>query len=107
MLPLVMALLLMLVQAAVYFHSQAVATTAANKAVDVARLVDGTSEEGTHSAEEFLTQNAGGLHDRRVVVQRAGTKVTATVSGRVVSVLFGVPLHLTVVVSAPTEQAAP
>jgi hypothetical protein len=106
-LPLAMALLLVLVQAAVYFHSQAVATTAAHKAVDAARLVDGTELEGTHDAQEFLAQNADGLQDRDVVVRRAGDVATATVSGRVVSVLFGVPLHLTVVVSAPIEQAAP
>lgn len=107
MLPLVMTLLLVLVQAAVFFHSQAVATTAAHKAVDAARLGDGTSEDGTHTAEEFLTQNADGLRDRTVAVHRTGDEATATVSGRVVSVLFGVPMHLTVVVSAPIERPAP
>lgn len=103
--PLVMLLLMVVVQAGVYFHTQAVATTAAREAVDAARVANGTTAAGSATAKEFLDQSGQALENRHVEVARDGTIATATVSGGVASVLFGVPFRVSVTVSAPLERA--
>lgn len=101
--PLVMALLMLVVQAALYFHTQAVATAAARKALAGARLDGGTASAGEDKARAFLAQAGAGLNDVQVHVTREQATAEAAVSGRVTSVLFGVPLHISVVVRAPVE----
>jgi Flp pilus assembly protein TadG len=105
--PLVMLLLMVIVQAGIYFHTQAVATTAAREAVDAARVSGGSPAAGSATAGEFLSQSGRALEDRHVAVSRTPTLATATVSGRVASVLFGFPFHVSVTVSAPLERVTP
>jgi Flp pilus assembly protein TadG len=105
--PLVMLLLMVVVQAGLYFHTQAVATTAARKAVDAARVSGGSSAAGVATADEFLGESGRSLDHPRVAVVRSRGSATSTVSGRVVSVLFGIPLTVSVTVSAPVEQVTP
>ena len=107
LLPVVMLLLMVVVQAGIYFHTRAVATTAARKAVTAARVEDGTGPDGQQAAEQFLDQNGAALHSRQVTVTRSATTATASVSGEVASVLFGVPFSVTVTVDAPVEQVTP
>ena len=105
LLPVVMLLLMVVVQAGVYFHTRAVATTAARKAVTAARIEDGRPADGQQAAEQFLDQNGAALRARQVTVTRSDT--TATVSGDVASVLFGVPFSVSVTVDAPAERMTP
>lgn len=105
--PLLMLLLMVVVQAGIYFHTQAVATTAARKAVDAARVSGGSPAAGESTADAFLDQSGHALGHRHVVVTRSGTNLKATVSGQVASVLFGAPLRVTVDASAPIEQVTP
>lgn len=107
LLPLMMLLLMLVVQAGIYFHTRAAAVAAARKAVTSARLDGGSATEGTGVAEQFLDENAGALTARRVTVTRTGGVATATVSGNVASVLFGIPFTLSVTVDAPVEQVSP
>ena len=107
LLPVVMLLLMSVVQAGIYFHTRAVATTAARKAVTAARIEDGTGGDGQLVAEQFLDQNGAALLSQAVNVTRSDSTATATVSGDVASVLFGFPFSVTVTVDAPVERVMP
>ncbi len=116
-LPVALVLLLLVVQAGLYFHTQAAATLAARKAVEVARRPsDGRSPPSDtlqHNAaaqmeaEAFLRQSAGALLEPRVLTWRDTRTATVEVDGHVASVLFGVRLPLHVVVHAPVEAVTP
>jgi len=103
LLPLMMLLLMVVVQTGLWFHTRAVMATAANKGVDVARVDGGTAADGKHATEAFLI-NAGALRDPAVDVERGIDTATVTVTGRVVSLMFGAPLTITVTEQAPVER---
>lgn len=107
LMPLVMLLLMLVVQAGLYFHTRAVAVTAARKAVAVASSDGGTTEAGQSAAARFLDQNGAALAHRHVDVTNDGTTAKVRVSGDVASVVFGVPFGVTVVVDAPVERVTP
>ncbi len=102
--PLMVMLFMVVVQFGVYFHTRAVATTAAHQAVDNARILDGTADAGTAAATQFLDQNAGALRDRDVSVERTDTAVRVTVTGEVLSLIPFASFPLDVTVSAPVER---
>ena len=106
LLPLMILLLMVVVQVGIWFHTRAVMVTAANKGVDAARLEDGTAAEGRTVTEDFL-RHAGALRDDTIDVDRGAETASVTVSGRVVSLLFGVPLDITATAEAPVEQVTP
>jgi Flp pilus assembly protein TadG len=106
--PLVMALLLLVVQAGLYFHTRAVAQTAAHKGLDALRVEHGTEPAARATTEEFLDRNAGGLEASTVDVQRDGDQAEVVVTGDVVSLLFGAQLFpIRVTATAPIEQVTP
>ncbi len=107
LLPLLMLLLMLVVQAGIYFHTRAVATTAARKAVATASAENGSASDGELAASQFLRQNATTLQHPHVTVTRDGSTARVTVSGDVASVVFGVPFSVTVVVDAPVERVTP
>jgi Flp pilus assembly protein TadG len=102
--PLMVLLLMVVVQFGIYFHTRAVATTAAHQAADNARILDGTAEAGSAAATQFLDQNAGALRDQDVSVERSDTDVTVTVTGEVLSLIPFASFPLDVTVSAPVER---
>jgi Flp pilus assembly protein TadG len=107
-LPVVMLLLMLVVQAGVYFHTSAVATTAAHKGLDALRVEEGSAPAARAATEGFLDSNAPALETRAVAVDRSGDRAEVTVSGEVVSLVFGVdlfPVHVTA--TAPIEQVTP
>lgn len=104
-LPIVMLLLMLVVQAGVYFHTRAVATTAAHKGLDALRVEEGSPSAAHAATEDFLDRNAPALEARAVGVDRTGGTAEVTVSGDVVSLIFGVDLFpVRVTASAPIEQ---
>lgn len=105
--PVMMLLLMVVVQAGIYFHTRAVAVTAARKAVTAARVESGSAPDGHQAADQFLEQNGAALTNRRVDVTRSDTTATVTVSGDVASVMFGVPFTVTITVDAPVERVTP
>lgn len=106
LMPLMMLLLMAVVQTGLWFHTRAVMATAANKGLDAARIEGGTDTDGRAAANEFL-QHSGALNERSIDVSRSTDTVTVTVSGRVVSLVFGAPLPISVNVEAPLEQVQP
>ncbi|MCB0996113.1 MAG: pilus assembly protein, partial [Acidimicrobiales bacterium] len=57
-------LLLMVVQVGVWYHTRAVAQTAARHGLDHVRTINGSPSEGIDVASEFLDQSGGGLENR-------------------------------------------
>lgn len=106
LLPLMILLLMVVVQVGIWFHTRAVMVTAANKGVDAARLEDGTAADGRIATEDFL-RHAGALRSDTIEVDRGAETASVTISGRVVSLLFGVPLDVTATAEAPVEQVTP
>ena len=107
-LPVVMLLLMLVVQAGVYFHTQAVATTAANKGLDALRVETGTAHAATDTTSRFLDRHAPALRSSDIDAARTGDTAQVTVSGDVVSLVFGVDLFpVRVTASAPVEQVTP
>jgi hypothetical protein len=100
-------LLMVIVQVALWFHTRAVATTAARHGLDQVRVLDGDPTAGEATARQFLDQGAGGLHDRSISAQRSATEASVTVHGTVVSVIPGIDLPVTVRVSGPVERLVP
>jgi Flp pilus assembly protein TadG len=105
--PVMMLLLTSVVQAGIYFHTRAVAVSAARKAASVAAEDGSSAGQGRAAATEFLAENGGALLHRSVVVTRTGTAADATVHGSVESVLIGVPFTVTVHVEQPVEVVTP
>ena len=106
--PIVMLLLMLVVQAGIYFHTRAVAVTAAHKGTDAVRVEDGSIHAGEAATEGFLDRNAPALGERNVEVRRDADRAEVTVTGQVVSLMFGVdlfPVHVTA--QAPIEQVTP
>lgn len=100
-------LLMMVVQVGVWYHTRAVAQTAARHGLDHVRTIDGSPEDGIAVANEFLAQSGGGLDGARVDATRTAEESTVTITGRVVSILPGVSFAITVTVDAPTERIEP
>ena len=82
-------LLLMVVQVGVWYHTRAVAQTAARHGLDHVRTINGSPSAGIDVASEFLNQSGGGLENRNVDATRTAAVSSVTVSGRVVSILPG------------------
>lgn len=100
-------LLLMVVQVAVWYHTRAVAQTAARHGLDHVRVLHGDPDQGVAVTREFLAQSGTGLHEPQVNVTRTVELSTVSVSGNVVSVLPGVSFTVSVTVDAPTERIEP
>lgn len=103
--PILTLLLMLVIQAGIYFHTRAVATTAASKGVDALRVDGGTPAAGRDATEQFLDRNAPALDRRTVEAARTGGRAEVSVSGQVVSLVFGIDLFpIQVRQTAPVEQ---
>src|SRR5919106_1892680 len=77
--PGVLFLIMLAVQAGLYWHANQRAEAAADRAASVAARVDGTQASGESAGWAFL--EAAPLSDANVSVNRATTRAEATVSG--------------------------
>lgn len=101
--PILMTVLLTVLQVAIWYHGQSVATAAAQHGLDAARVPSGTSDAGRTTVEQFVDQ-VGGLGITDVVVDRSAVEVSVTVRGRVQALVpfFTVPVSVTL--EAPVER---
>lgn len=81
--PLCVAVILGIVQYALFAHATGLAHQAATAAVSEARRDGGTPEAGRRSAQDFLDSSTGLLKAPSVTVTRGATTATATVTGTV------------------------
>jgi TadE-like protein len=99
----VVLLLFFCVQFGIWFYGRQVAASAAQHAVDAARVERGTAAAGEATGHEYLDQ-VGGLDTATVSVNRTTAIVTATVTGDPPSILGFFHVGVTVTVTGPVER---
>jgi Flp pilus assembly protein TadG len=101
--PIFMTVLFTVLQIAIWYHGQSVATAAAQHGLDAARVPSGTTAAGEATVQQFVDQ-VGGLGVTDVVVERSAEEVSVTVRGEVQSLVpfFSVPVSVTL--DAPVER---
>ena len=99
----VVLLVFFCMQFGLWFYGRQVAGSAAQHALDAARVESGTAGAGEVTGHEFLDQ-VGGLDEATVSVARTDETVTATVSGEPVSILGFFHVGVTATVTGPVER---
>src|SRR5262245_39931185 len=90
---------MMLIQAAMYFHSRSVAASAARHGLEATRVAFGSEGAGTAAAQDYLDQAGGPLEHTSVAASRSPTVASVTVQGDVSSVIPALGFPVTVTVS--------
>lgn len=106
--PLLLLMVMLIVQFALWSHASHVAQAAAAQGLGAARTVVGTGADGAREASELLAQLAGGpLAAPLVETTRGPTSVTVTVSGTVTPVVPFLVLPVRAVAVGPVERFTP
>jgi Flp pilus assembly protein TadG len=105
LMPAVLFMTMLVVQAGVYWNTQQRATAAAKRAAAMASLTTGTEASGEQAGRDFLDGVA--IRNAQVDVDRGPDEVTATVTGDVARVVPGVTFEVTAVESMPVERFIP
>ncbi|MDF1595118.1 MAG: pilus assembly protein [Acidimicrobiia bacterium] len=104
--PVLIALVLVPFQIALWWHAHQVADGAAREAVDAAQVVTATDGDGIRAAEWFLDA-AGNLTDPQVTVTRTAETVTVEITGRAPRLIPGFDWSVAVRASGPVERFVP
>jgi len=104
--PVIIALVLVPFQVALWWHAGQVAEAAAREALDAAQVVTATEEDGIEAAEWFL-DSAGNITDPEVSVTRTPDTVTVDVTGRAPRILPGFNWQVAAHASGPVERFIP
>ena len=100
--PLLITILFAILQIAIWFHGQSVATAAAQHGLDAARVPSGTAAAGEGAAQQFIDQ-VGGMAAPSVTVERGTEQVSVTVEGDVPALMpFLPPVRVTL--DGPVER---
>lgn len=106
--PLLLGMLTLIVQFALWSHAAHVAQAAATEGLAAARSLSGTETEGLRAARRILDQLADGpLVAPTVEATRDATTATVTVNATVTSVVPLVALPVRAHVAGPVEQFIP
>ena len=104
--PVLIALVLVPFQIALWWHAYQVADAAAREAVDAAQVVTATEDDGIRAAEWFLDA-AGNITEPEVTVTRTTETVTVEVTGRAPQLLPGFDWLVTARAAGPVERFIP
>lgn len=100
--------LTLLVQVAVWAMADLSARSAANHALQTARVMDSTARAGQVDGHDLLAEiNPKGISGVTVTVNRDADITTVTITGTALAVIPGVSLPVNVQVQAPTEGPDP
>ena len=105
LMPAVLFMVMLVVQAGVYWNTQQRATAAAKRAAATASLTAGTEASGEQAGRDFL--EGATIQGADVEVVRGPEEVTATVTGDVARVVPGITFRVTAVESMPVERFIP
>lgn len=106
--PVLLVLITLVVQFALWYHATNVADAAADEGVRAARVRGGTAEAGQISTENFLSQTGPTIVvTPEVFVSRDADRARVEVHGRVVSVVPGIWLPVDAVAESPLEEFRP
>lgn len=106
LIPVLLGLLFLIIQAGLFYHARNVASSAAQVAVQRASVLHGTAADGQAAAAGYVQDTAGGvLLSPTVTVDRGATQVRAVVTGATPSLVPGVTLpDVTATAAAPVER---
>ncbi len=107
--PLIMIMLLVVVQLAVWGWAEQVASAAARRGVDAARLAGADPQAAQNTAGLITSQIGGGVltHPQITLTQTGPTLLTVTVTGTAIRYLPGLGLHVTAHASGVREVIQP
>jgi len=108
--PLLMLLILLIVQFAIWAHASSVAQATAEEALAAARVQGGSAATGQQRAAQVLGQIGGAvLIHPQILVTRTGATATVQITGTAEEVLpvpgLSLPVHITV--TGPVERFVP
>lgn len=106
LMPVMIALVLVPFQVALWWHAHQIADAAAREAVDAAQIADATEEDGMRAAEWFLDA-AGNITDPVVTVTRTADTVSVEVTGRAPRLVPGFDWHVVAHATGPIERFIP
>ena len=103
--PVVLMLIFVIVQTALFYHARNVALAAAQEGVRAATAFQGQGRAGVNEADRFLaTSGRGALVNASVSQGRVNRQVTVTVSGTAPAVVPGFRLDVKQTATGPQER---
>ncbi|HUA42174.1 MAG TPA: TadE/TadG family type IV pilus assembly protein [Streptosporangiaceae bacterium] len=107
--PFVFLLIMLLIQASLWFLAREAALAAARQGADVARVMDAPRAAGSAAALAFARQAGQGYLEDPVASATGGSgpTISVTVSGHVPSFVPGLIVHVSETVQAPAEEFRP
>jgi Flp pilus assembly protein TadG len=106
--PVLLLMLMLVVQAGVWWHATHIAQAAATAALDAARAEGGSTADGQAAGATTLRALAGGALQRpRVEVTRTATRTSVRVSAVAEAVIPGVRWTVQATATGPTEHFVP
>jgi Flp pilus assembly protein TadG len=103
--PVLLLLLMLIIQFALWYHATDVATAAAQDGVRAARVEGGTGQDGYARANTLLDEAARSiLQDRKVVVARTTDDARVEVSGTCIALVPFLRLPVRAVAESGTER---
>ena len=106
LMPVMIALVLVPFQVALWWHAHQIVDAAAREAVDAAQIADATEEDGMRAAEWFLDA-AGNITNPVVTVTRTADTVSVEVTGRAPRLVPGFDWHVVAHATGPIERFIP
>ena len=104
--PVLIALVLVPFQVALWWHADQIADAAAREAVDAAQVAGAGEEDGIRAAEWFLDA-AGNITEAQVTVTRTTDTVSVEVTGRAPRLVPGFDWQVTARAAGPIERFIP
>lgn len=104
--PVLIALVLVPFQIALWWHADQIADAAAREALDAAQVAGAGEEDGIRAAEWFLDA-AGNITEAQVTVTRTAETVTVEVTGRAPLLVPGFDWQVTARAVGPIERFIP
>lgn len=106
--PLLMFMILLIAQAAVWMHATHVAQAAATRALDAAAANTGSVEQGRSTGQDTLTAlGSGVLRDPQVTVTRTATDVQVEITGTAATVVPGITWTVKTTAAGKVERFVP
>lgn len=106
--PLLLFMIMLIAQFALYMHASHIAQAAASEALSAARVSGGSAAAGTTEGQQVLAQLGNGpLHATSVNVVRGNTQASVTITGTVVNVIPFMDLTVHAEAVGPIDKFMP
>jgi Flp pilus assembly protein TadG len=104
--PVFLLIIMIIVQAAMWFLARSAALAAARQGVDAARVQPVSTAAGVAAADSFASRAAPGylLNPQASATNSSAVTIVISVTGNVPSLVPGLPIRVTQVAAAPVER---